>query len=100
MEKLFSQIEKYILFAIVLLLPLLVIPISPNPFVVPKLALLVYGVAILLFVRAVRVITEGKLSFSVGTYDFPVFIFAAAFIASALLRSPNKKRKKLAHKIT
>jgi len=41
MEKLFSQIEKYILFAIVLLLPLLVIPISPNPFVVPKLALLV-----------------------------------------------------------
>jgi len=90
MEKLFSQIEKYILFAIVLLLPLLVIPISPNPFVVPKLALLVYGVAILLFIRAVRVITEGKLSFSVGTYDFPVFIFAAAFIASALLRSPNK----------
>src|SRR3989344_9132991 len=90
MEKLLSNIEKYILYAVIFLFPITVLSISPNPFVVPKLAVLAFGVALLLLVRSVRVISSGKLDFSVGNFDFPVLLIALAFLLSAILRTPNK----------
>ena len=79
MEKLLAKIEKYILYFVVFLFPFFVLSISPNPFVVPKIALLSLGVALILLVRALRVITAGKLEFSVGNFDFPVFLNADHF---------------------
>ena len=90
MEKTLALIEKYILYAIIFLLPITVIAISPNPFIVPKLAVLAFGIALILLVRALRIITSGRLDFSVGTYDFPVALFALAYLLSTILRLPNK----------
>lgn len=90
MVRTLENIEKYILYAVILLLPITALPISPNPFVVPKIAILVFGVGLILLVRAARIILEGHLSFSAGKFDFPVLLLAFAYILSAILRTPNK----------
>ena len=90
MDKILEKIENYLIYAVLFLLPISALAISPNPYVVSKLAVLSFGVALILLVRAVRVITAGKLEFSVGNFDFPVALIAVAYIASALLRTPNK----------
>lgn len=90
MEKLLAQIEKYTLFVIVFLFPFLVISTSPNPFVVPKLTLLSFGLGFVILLRAIRTISAGKLEFSLGSFDFPVFVLAVAYILSTIFRTPNK----------
>jgi len=90
MEKLLSKFEKYILFTIVFLFPIFVLAISPNPYVVPKLALLTFGISLALLVLCLKIIYSGKLDFSVGNFDFPVLLIGLAYLASAILRTPNK----------
>lgn len=90
MEKLLSNIEKYVLYAVIFLLPITFLFISPNPFVVSKLAVLSFGLAVLLLIRAVRVISSGRLDFSVGNFDFPVFLILLAYTLSTVFRTPNK----------
>ncbi len=100
MEKLFAQIEKYIIYAIILLLPVFTLSISPNPYVVSKIALLFYGLILVLLVRAVRVITSGKLEFSVAKYDLPVTIIGISYVLATLLKTPNKMEALLLPGIT
>lgn len=90
MEKVLARIEKYILYVTVFLFPIFVVSISPNPFVVPKLALLSTALILILLVRCLRVITSGKLDFSLGNFDLSVFLLAGAYIASTIIRTPNK----------
>lgn len=90
MSNLLTKLEKYILYALIFLFPIAVASISPNPFVVPKLTVLGFGVGLLLLVRAVRVIREGRLDFAVGSYDFPVLLLALAYLISTITRTPNK----------
>ncbi len=90
MEKALSQVEKYILYTTVFLFPFFILPISPNPFVVPKLALLSLALILILLTRSIKVILSGKLDFSFGNFDLSVFLLAAAYIASTILRTPNK----------
>lgn len=90
MEKILTSIEKYILLVLVFFLPISVLAISPNPFVVPKLAILVFGIFLFLIVRAVKIIISGKLDFNVGAFDLPVAIIALSYILSTYLRTPNK----------
>jgi tetratricopeptide (TPR) repeat protein len=90
MEKLLATTEKYILFAVVFLFPFLVMSTSPNPFVVPKLTLLSFGLGLVILIRAVRTISAGKLDFSIGSFDFPVLVLATAYILSTIFRTPNK----------
>lgn len=90
MEKLLAKIEKYILYVTVFLLPVTVLSVSANPFVTPKLAVLLYGVAFALLARCIRVIISGKLDFKVSGFDFPVLVIAVSYVISAILRTPNK----------
>lgn len=90
MDKILQKIEVYLLYAVVFLLPIIVLPISPNPFAPAKLTVLAFGVGLVLLVKSVRVISSGKLDFSVGKFDFPVLLLAVAYVLSAILRTPNK----------
>src|SRR3990167_7906112 len=90
MNEILTRIEKYLLYVVIFLFPITTLPISPNPFVVPKLAVLAFGVALLLLVRSLRIIYSGKLDFSIGNFDFPVLLITLAFLVSAILRTPNK----------
>lgn len=90
MEKLLAKIEKYILYITVFLIPVTVLSISSNPFVVPKLVVLVYGVILALLVRCVRIIISGKLDLKITKFDFPILFIAISYLLSAILRTPNK----------
>ena len=90
MEKILARIEKYTLYITVFLIPVTVLSISSNPFVVPKLIVLVYGVLIALLVRCVRIIISGKLDLKISGFDFPVIFVTGAYVLSTILRTPNK----------
>ena len=90
MQLLLQKIEKWVTYLTVFLVPLALLPISPNLFTPGRLAVLTVGVAILLLVKAVRVILTGRLEFQVGNLDFPVLLLAAAYLLSAMFRTPNK----------
>ncbi|MFV1917534.1 MAG: tetratricopeptide repeat protein [Patescibacteria group bacterium] len=90
MDKILAKLETYLLYAVVFLVPLAVLGISPNVFTPAKLTILSYGVALVLLVKAIRVIISGKLEFSVSSFDFPIFLIAGAYVVSTILRTPNK----------
>ncbi len=90
MDTLLAKIEKYLLYTVVFLLPIAFLPSFANAFVPAKLAVLVFGIGLVLLIKAVRVIASGKLSISVGSFDFPVLLVTAAFLLSTILRTPNK----------
>ena len=90
LDKILAQVEKYLLYALIFFFPITVLPTSPNIFVVPKLTILVFGIITLLIIKSVRVIVAGKLEYESGKYDLPVILFAAAYIISTILRSPNR----------
>jgi tetratricopeptide (TPR) repeat protein len=90
MQVLLEKLEKYLLYATVFLLPIALLPISPNLFTPGRLAVLTIGVGLLLLVKAIRVVLSGKLEFQVGSLDFPVLLLAASYLLSAVLRTPNK----------
>lgn len=90
MEKLLAKIEKYTLYVTVFLIPLAVLTISSNAFVVPKLIVLVYGVLIALLVRCIRIIISGKIDLKISGFDFSVLFITATYLISSILRTPNK----------
>jgi len=90
MLKTLEKLETYILYGVILLLPIIFLPIFANPYVPAKLAVLAFGISLVLFLKAIRVISSGKLDLSVGNFDFPVILIAGAYLASAILRTPNK----------
>jgi len=89
-DKLLTTIEKYTIFTLLFLIPLLVIPIFPNPFTLPKIALLSLGVSVLLLVKATKLISTGKLQYRASPYDLPVALIAISYLLSALFITPNK----------
>ncbi len=88
--KILESLEKYLLYAIVFLLPVAFLPTFSNAFVPTKLAVLVFGIGLVLLIKSARVITSGKLELSVGSFDFPVLLLATAYLLSTILRTPNK----------
>ena len=90
MQFLLSKLEKYILYGTVFLLPIALLPISPNLFTPGRLAVLTLGISLMLLIKALKVILSGKLEFHVGNLDFPVLLLAFSYLLSAILRTPNK----------
>src|SRR3990172_11209625 len=90
MNEVLNRIEKYLLYAVVFLFPISFLPAFANAFEPVKLAILVYGLGAVLLVKAIRLITTGKLELSSSSFDLPVALLALAFLASAILRTPNK----------
>ena len=90
MEKVLENIERYILYLTVFLVPLIILPIFPNPFGLPKLIILAFGVGLAILVKAIQTLVKGSLKISIGSFDFPVILIGVAYLVSAILRTPNK----------
>ena len=90
MEKTLKILEKYILYITVFLVPLIILPIFPNPFGLPKLIILSFGVGLIILVKAIQTLVKGSLKISIGSFDFPVILIGVAYLVSAILRTPNK----------
>jgi len=100
MQKNLENLYKYLSYIIIGLLPIVVLPISTNPFEVPKLAVLVFGVGLLLVIKSVMVILEGKLDFKYSKFDLPLLALAVAYIFATVMRTPNKMEALLLPGIT
>lgn len=90
MDKTLKLVERYILYATVFLVPVAFANISPNPYIVVKLLLLVTGVSLALLVWSIRIIVTGKLEYHKGSFDIPVFLIIVSYIVSAVFKSTNK----------
>lgn len=85
-----KDLQKFLLFSIAFLVPVIFLPIFPNYFLTPKLIILSFGVFLILGFKAIETILSGKLEFRLSRFDIPVVILLVSFIASAILRTPNK----------
>jgi len=90
MSKVLEQIEKYILYAVIFLLPITFASIAENPFVPAKLTLLVFGIGTIFIIKSIRTILDGKFTWAVSSLDFPVILLAVSYIVSAYFKTPNK----------
>ena len=90
MEKNIEVIEGALVTALVFLLPLLVLNSFPSVFVTGKLVLVVSIVAVLLLLKSIKIFLRGSIRITVGTFDFPVFLLAGAYLASGIMNTPNK----------
>jgi len=90
MQKTLAKIEKFLIYAVVFLIPVVFLPSLTNPYVVAKLTVLTFGVALILLVKSIKTIYEGRLEFRIGNLDFPVLLVALSYLLSAIMRTPNK----------
>src|SRR4030042_1665991 len=90
MEKNLEILEKYIIYLIAFLIPVSFLPIFPNYFTTVKLIILSAGVCLAILIKLTRMIVSGNFDISVTNFDFPVFLLAIAYLASSILRTPNK----------
>ena len=65
MQKTLVKIEKYLIYAVVFLIPLAISVSLTNPYVVAKLTTLTFGVILILLIKCIRIIYEGKLEFNI-----------------------------------
>jgi tetratricopeptide (TPR) repeat protein len=90
MEKVIKVVEKYVLLASIAVLPVFVLLNSSAPALTPKLELLVVAGSLAAILWVVRMFLKGEVSFAPGKYDLGVLLTAVAFLASTILRTPNK----------
>jgi tetratricopeptide (TPR) repeat protein len=90
MEENLRNLEKYIIYATAFLIPISFLPIFPNFFITTKLLILAIGVSLAILTKIARMIISGNFDVFVSNYDFPVFLLAAAYLISAILRTPNR----------
>ena len=82
--KILETLEKYILLVTIFLIPIVFLPIFPNPFDTTKIALLAAGISLALVVKAVKTVIKGSLEISTGNFDIPVVLVALAYLLSAI----------------
>lgn len=88
--QLFTNIKKYIVYALVFLFPLFFLPITQEYFVTNKLYLLAFGSLLLLAISAVEMVMERRMNWERQPLDGAVIFFAVAVGLSTLITSPNK----------
>lgn len=88
--KLLEIVKKYVLLITLFLVPVTFAHFFSNFFDLPKMVVLVFGVAAVLLLVALKTFLAGKLTFFQGNFDFPLFLLFAVFLISAIFKTPNK----------
>ncbi|QQS39309.1 tetratricopeptide repeat protein [Candidatus Woesebacteria bacterium] len=90
MKNILEKSYLYTAVGLVFLLPIAFSPLSPNPWIPTKLLILVIGVGLMIILKALVTITDGKLTWSIGKFDFPVLLFGFVYLIGAYFKSPSK----------
>ena len=90
MQKFLEKLEVYLLYGLVFVLPLAMLPAFTDPFGIPKLAVLVFGVGLLLITKAVLLILTRKLTYAASNFDMPLLVIVSAYIVSSIFANGNK----------
>lgn len=85
-----EKIESFVTYLIVALVPVAILAVFPNAFTTPKLIVLSFGVFILILFKVAKVFVKGNIEFSVGSFDIPILLLVIAYLASAIVNTPNK----------
>jgi len=89
-SKYLESVERYLVYALIILFPLLFVNLFANAFVTPKLIVGAALIGLILLVKSLKVYLTGQLKFSIGKYDAVIFALVAIFWASSLMRTPNR----------
>lgn len=89
MNKTIKLAQKLTIYFILIAVPVAVLPIASNPFVVSKMAVLLFAMGVLFLLHAAEIVSTGKLKFAVSAYDLPVALFALAYALAAVFQTPN-----------
>lgn len=90
MEKLLSNINKYLIFAGATLFVTFILSGFPSPFYIPKEIFLSIIVSLALAASLVKSIIKGETKFSSGKFDVGVILLLLAYLLSSIFRTPNK----------
>ena len=90
MRNIIKSTEKYIIYLIILLIPSFALSIFPNLYSFPKLTLLVFGVALITLLKAIRLVLLGKTKIRTGQFDFIVVFLLLTYLSSTFFQSPSK----------
>ncbi len=89
MQPILQTISVYIIYITVFLAPIALLPIFPDPFGLPKLLVLVCGIAAAIFVKSLTGIRKSKREFSRSRYDLIPCAAAFVYLVAALVRTRN-----------
>lgn len=90
MLKVLTLAEKYTLYIVIFLLPLILSSTFPDFFTLPKIIVLVGGLLLVILLKAAKVIVSGKLDLATSPFDVSLIVLALATLLSGLYMSPNK----------
>jgi tetratricopeptide (TPR) repeat protein len=85
-----ENIEKYILYLSLFLLPLFFLPVFENIFEASKLTILLIGAILLLVIKVIKSVIRKSLEFNSSKFDLPVLIFMTIFLISGIFASANR----------
>lgn len=90
MDKVLNSVNKYLVFVAVLIFPIFFLSGFNSPFYVPKMIFLGIIITLALVSSLTKSITKGETKFASGKFDVGVILLVIAYLASSILRTPNK----------
>lgn len=88
--KVLETLEKYLLYTTVAIFPVFFLLNSTAPVIFPKAELLFFSLSILILIWVIKIVVKGSVSFSFGKFDLGVLLIAVTYLASAIIKTPNK----------
>lgn len=85
-----KNLEKFLLFGLLFLVPVFFLPVTQEYFITNKFYLLVFGILLLLLVSSFQILFSKKLTWSTKPLDLPVVLFIASASLSVVFSSANK----------
>lgn len=90
MNKYLNLLERYLLYAVLFLVPIFYLPLFSDAFGLPKLLVLGIGVGLLLIVKAIKVLVARKVEIASGDFDLPLLVLVGSYIVSSIFTASNK----------
>ncbi|HKC04908.1 MAG TPA: hypothetical protein VKC54_03490, partial [Patescibacteria group bacterium] len=88
--KFLETVEKYLLYVLLAIFPVFTLTLFSNPFVLPKEVFLVVVIGIVLILWFVKAFLAGSAKIAIGKFDLAALLVIAAYLVSALVKTPNK----------
>lgn len=90
MGKQILKIKDYLILGVVFLFPLITTSTFVDQTGLPKIIFLGLVLCLLLIIIALQAYVDGKIEIAKGKFDFAVLILVVAYLASAIVATPNK----------
>jgi tetratricopeptide (TPR) repeat protein len=88
--KLLNALEKILVLAVVIFVPLSFAPVFLAPFDPVKLTVLTFLISLLIIIFCLKVIIRKSVFSSSGNFDRPILLLTLAYLAAAIFKTPNK----------